>query len=433
MSGHHAKILKRIREVFDPRTLEAICAMREDEFSAYGKRYALPTDDSRFFFYQDNKSPILAVAHLDSVQKDQSCSVVELKTGAKIVFSPVLDDRLGVWVIVDLLPKLGLRTDILLTTGEEKGRSTAELYEPKHREYNWMFQFDRKESDVVMYHYDNAERRAMLKGVGADPGWGSFSDICELGHLKVAGFNWGVGYQDYHSSRAYAWLDDTFNQVARFVRFYQLYKRQKMVHEGRKRTHYVSVYDWDDSDAYSYKKDSSPIINSQYRTVNHHHPKDNRGSEDGSTEAIGKRIEAELNRGNPIQPTGFVKGGLAWTEEICICSPINPQQEPHRRYSHLRGAPYGSRYGGSCNWHKCSCKGFQLDFSETISASEARLKKVEERKTKAVYEANLEALKVKEEALERILEGEQKVFPLLSEGQYLLTDGKLTQLTKEAN
>jgi hypothetical protein len=42
-----------------------------------------------------------------------------------------------------------------------------------------------------------------------------------LDHLGVAGFNWGVGYQDYHSARSHAWLDDTFRMVARFEKFHR--------------------------------------------------------------------------------------------------------------------------------------------------------------------------------------------------------------------
>jgi hypothetical protein len=52
-------------------------------------------------------------------------------------------------------------------------------------------------------------------------GVGSYSDICALDHLGCAAFNWGVGYRDYHSARAHAWLEDTFRMVARFVKFHR--------------------------------------------------------------------------------------------------------------------------------------------------------------------------------------------------------------------
>lgn len=66
---------------------------------------------------------------------------------------------------------------------------------------------------------------------------GSYSDICMLDYLGCAGLNWGVGYEDYHSPRSHAWLDDTFRMVARFVKFYNanastFFEYKPFVYEG---------------------------------------------------------------------------------------------------------------------------------------------------------------------------------------------------------
>ena len=47
-----------------------------------------------------------------------------------MVHSGALDDRLGAYIILDLLPKLGINVDVLLTVGEEQGRSTANFFAP---------------------------------------------------------------------------------------------------------------------------------------------------------------------------------------------------------------------------------------------------------------------------------------------------------------
>lgn len=222
-SRQPSKALKqRVRSVFSADDLIDICGRDGEDFSDFGQKVKLQPSrygDERFFYFQDNGSDILAVAHLDTVQNDRSCTVTRTAAGL-LACSGGLDDRLGAYVILDMLPKLGIQCDILLTTDEEMGQSTGAEFEP-HKQYNWMIQFDRGGTDVVMYQYETPERAALVEDAGARVGDGSYSDIADLDHLGCAGFNWGVGYQDYHSERSHAWLEDTFRMVARFVKFYE--------------------------------------------------------------------------------------------------------------------------------------------------------------------------------------------------------------------
>ncbi len=48
---------------------------------------------------------------------------------------------------------MGINVDVLLTTGEEMGQSSAAYFDPGEKKYNWMFQFDRGGTDVVTYDY----------------------------------------------------------------------------------------------------------------------------------------------------------------------------------------------------------------------------------------------------------------------------------------
>jgi hypothetical protein len=175
-------------------------------------------------FYQDNGASILAVAHLDSVQDCTHFHKIDIK-GQDYVLNASLDDRLGAYTILHLLPSLGLKYDILLTEGEEMGRSTAAHFiPPAGKKYKWMFSFDRRLDDVVMYQYDSKFGRKKLKSADFKIGDGSFSDIAFLDHLNCMGFNIGVGYDNEHS--AWAIMDVTMylSQIKKFIKFYNLYK-----------------------------------------------------------------------------------------------------------------------------------------------------------------------------------------------------------------
>ena len=244
--GSYKRTLKRVYGNFVESNLIDICEREIPDFAIFGEaRYFgnLPDD---LYIYQDNGADILGVAHLDTVQQFRHASIVRTKMGEPLVFSPGLDDRLGAWVILDLLPRLGVKSDWLLTTGEETGSSTAAEFAKHHvnsngKHYNWLYQFDRTGTDVVMYDYDTPHLRSLLRSVGMQPASGSFSDICSMEQMRSAGFNVGVGYEDYHSPRAYAWLSDTFSQVARFVDFYRRYGSRSIPHTPRPpRTTYYS-------------------------------------------------------------------------------------------------------------------------------------------------------------------------------------------------
>lgn len=233
----HQRRMARIREAFCPDDLVRICELPQSDFDQYAHRVDLPSratwhgeDTEAFYFYRDTGAPILAVAHLDHVQDDGTCSVIETADGP-LALSGALDDRLGAYVILELLPRLGMNVDWLLTTNEEMGASTAEEFDIDKR-YNWMIEFDRGGTDVVMYQYETGEYAKLVEDTGARVGVGSYSDIADLDHLGCAGFNWGVGYYDYHSKRSHAWLDDTFKMVSRFMRFYAANASTLLPHYG---------------------------------------------------------------------------------------------------------------------------------------------------------------------------------------------------------
>ena len=227
----HETRVKQVREAFDASVLATICMADESYFEKYGQTYNKDGGKGKFAFYcKDDVSDVLGVAHMDSVQKGKDFGVAKYVSGKELVMSPTLDDRLGVYVICELLPKLGIKTDLLLTTDEESGNSTAKHFETTKR-YKWMFQFDRTGGDVVMYQYDNPELRKKLEAAGFKCAQGSASDISKLSDLGCSGMNFGVGYEDYHWERAWADLNVTFDQVAKFMKFYKTHKSEHLVYD----------------------------------------------------------------------------------------------------------------------------------------------------------------------------------------------------------
>lgn len=246
--------ITRVETAFDRAALKRICEMHERDFADAFDLTTVVIDDPRqfptsenYYYFKDNGADVLAVAHLDTVVASdlRLCNFVETAAG-EVVHSGALDDRLGAYIILELLPALGIKYDILLTVGEESGNSTASAFSPE-KEYNYMIEFDRGGTDVVMYDYEDENTRQVVKATGARVGHGSFSDISYLEHLEIKGWNWGVGYQDYHGPRSHAYLDDTFKMVAHYLRFHRTNHETYFPHERRlsQRDWWSSRYDWD--------------------------------------------------------------------------------------------------------------------------------------------------------------------------------------------
>jgi len=212
---------------FDRRALQRVCEAHETSFGdAYDmEKWVVASRKGRddFFYYKNNGSDTLFVAHLDTVVFDDERQTDFAETAAGlVVHSGALDDRLGAYIGLELLPRLGIKHDWLLTVGEESGRSTAEFFPASIKKaYDWIIEFDRGGTDVVMYEYEDDDVVDLVEDVGAKVGLGSFTDICYLEDLGCKGFNWGVGYQDYHCTRGYAYLEDTMGMVARYLRFHE--------------------------------------------------------------------------------------------------------------------------------------------------------------------------------------------------------------------
>lgn len=244
--------------------LENRCRMSEEEFFGFGDYYPVfrkgytstyqvwdkelkknipktyqTADEQSFYLFKDNNARILAVVHLDTVvSTDTNWTFQQAVLGHNnnkrhLLWNAQLDDRLGAYILMDLLPKyLGQHAyDILLTTDEESSNSTAEDFVlPAGKDYNWIFQFDRRGTGAVLYGYeDKAWRETVDAFLPVETG--SFSDICKLYDLGVKGLNVGTGYHAEHQELCYMNVDETIDQVTKFIHFYNLHKNTKFPHD----------------------------------------------------------------------------------------------------------------------------------------------------------------------------------------------------------
>lgn len=231
-------------EFFDFATLKKMCETHEEDLGhALGmdRHFVHQPAPSNYYYFKDNGSKILAVAHLDTVvDHEQRKTVLAETAGGDVVYSGALDDRLGAYVLAHLLPAMGeaqgedLTFDLLFTVGEEDGASTAAFFDPTdhhERTYDWIIEFDRGGTDVVLYQYEDEDLIAAVEATGAVVESGAFSDISFLEHLGTKALNWGVGYQDYHGPRGHVWLDDLFEMVDLFLLFHEQNEGVRMPHE----------------------------------------------------------------------------------------------------------------------------------------------------------------------------------------------------------
>ena len=197
----------------------------KDLLSKFCRKETLDIIGESDYLYIDNGANILAVCHADTVQDYGRNLAVDVTLHDDKIQSIGLDDRLGLYIILEMLPKMGIVVDVLVTNFEERGMSTASLFETK-KEYNWMFSFDRRGLNPVLYQYGALEIEENLASLGIFAETGIYSDICELDFLEITGINFGTGYHLEHCQDCFAMYDDIYYCVNRFSKFYQEFKNE---------------------------------------------------------------------------------------------------------------------------------------------------------------------------------------------------------------
>jgi len=204
------------------------------------------------YIYNDSfNSKVLAIAHVDTVADHYGLVPnFSYDTRYQEIYSISLDDRLGVYTILNALPEYGINLDYVLTTDEEIGRSTARdfvLANPEiGKKYNWIVEFDRRGIDPVSYIYEYQlpdDVKDCLTVLGLRMALGSFSDISEMGSLGICGLNWGIGYEFEHTYNCMVSIPDYFDTVLNFVDFYNQFADTKMPFTLVSKSHKTYYYD----------------------------------------------------------------------------------------------------------------------------------------------------------------------------------------------
>lgn len=211
----------RIKNLFDVEKLKTRCQQSISSLLGTKEPNEPPHMLSVFQYrFINNGGSVLAVAHTDTAFNTIQQEFRVFGYGKDtVVMSPSLDDRLGVYVVLDLLPLMGVKVDVLLTDGEEFGASSAENFVTT-KQYNWIVEFDRCGSDVVTYDYDWEDVLRPFFKVEV----GSFSDIVDLKQLNCMGFNVGIGYHNEHTMYCCANMTELEKQLLLFKRFWDVNK-----------------------------------------------------------------------------------------------------------------------------------------------------------------------------------------------------------------
>jgi len=232
--------MKKILSTFDYQTMEVIFNADFEWFEQFGT--LVESDNGQRYIFIDNGADILAVAHLDTVNEGTHFKPVEgLGEHRLTIFSNRCDDRLGAYILFDVLPQFGLNYDILLCDDEEIGKSTAKQFKTE-KKYNWIFEIDRRMDDCVTYGYSSVKWDDHLNKYFTI-GRGSVSDISYLEDLGCKAFNLGAGYENEHDETFACFHPDiTASQVGKLIQFYYENRFTFFPHEKKVYTPPATTY-----------------------------------------------------------------------------------------------------------------------------------------------------------------------------------------------
>lgn len=213
------------------KTFKDICKMTQAEVKGYmngylsSKGYKPINEDG--FLYAKGTEPVLLVAHMDTVHKEQCKDIIDIKGSLSSPQGIGGDDRCGVFIIMNLVKEL--HCSVLLCEDEEKGGIGASKFtratfkdgeeEKKyinHLDVNYMIEFDRKNSnDAVFYSCGNEEFIDFVTDVtGFKLAYGTYSDISTLMPAsKLCAVNLSCGYYNAHTTLEYVKYEEMMDTI----------------------------------------------------------------------------------------------------------------------------------------------------------------------------------------------------------------------------
>ena len=177
------------------------------------------------FLYAEGSTPVLLVAHLDTVHRALPETICYSADGA-VMMSPQGiggDDRAGVYMILRLIQSC--HCHVLFCEDEETGGHGARAFTKSGivPDVNYIVELDRVgNNDAVFYQCRNRQFEQYINGFGFQTAFGSFSDISILApHLNLAAVNLSTGYYHAHQPGEYVRLDEVEDLVGRIAKLLQ--------------------------------------------------------------------------------------------------------------------------------------------------------------------------------------------------------------------
>lgn len=177
------------------------------------------------FLYAEGSTPVLLVAHLDTVHRALPETICYSADGA-VMMSPQGiggDDRAGVYMILRLIQSV--HCHVLFCEDEETGGCGARAFTKSGivPNVNYIVELDRVgNNDAVFYQCRNRQFEQYINGFGFQTAFGSFSDISILApHLNLAAVNLSTGYYHAHQPGEYVRLDKVEKLISRVEKLLQ--------------------------------------------------------------------------------------------------------------------------------------------------------------------------------------------------------------------
>lgn len=177
------------------------------------------------FLYAEGSTPVLLVAHLDTVHRALPETICYSADGA-VMMSPQGiggDDRAGVYMILRLIQSV--HCHVLFCEDEETGGYGARAFTKSGiiPDVNYIVELDRVgNNDAVFYQCRNRQFEQYINGFGFQTAFGSFSDISILApHLNLAAVNLSTGYYHAHQPGEYVRLDEVEALIGRVAKLLQ--------------------------------------------------------------------------------------------------------------------------------------------------------------------------------------------------------------------
>ena len=163
------------------------------------------------WIYVNNNSPIMLVAHIDTIERNEKLKFRVKKNRIKARNSVLgADDRAGIYAIMDILEMCKKSNtpmpSILFTNYEECGLLGAEAFvkakKLENKDINIFIELDRKGEDEYVYYFHGMPKPVAewVESFGFVQDWGSMSDVMTLTEeYDIPHVNLSVGYYNQHT------------------------------------------------------------------------------------------------------------------------------------------------------------------------------------------------------------------------------------------